>query len=111
MKAIKSCEFNIDTACVETIYDNGDMLSLYVPDIECEFRTTVYSECRMDWLIYNEPLEYVRMVLDGTMQDYLDRIDDMYYDQEEKISRKIQKKKGCSESMAEYLAREYLLYD
>jgi hypothetical protein len=111
MKAIKSCEFNIDTARVEVIYSNGDMLSLYVPELQYEFRTTVYSKCRMDWLIDNEPLEYARMVLDGTMQEYLDRIDGMYCEQEKTISKQIQNKQGCSESMADYLAREYLLYD
>ena len=25
----------------------------------------------MDWLIYNAPLEYARMVLDGTLEGYL----------------------------------------
>lgn len=111
MSNIKLCEFNMDTACVEIICDNGNMLSLYVPELQYEFRMTVYSKCRMDWLIDNEPLEYARMVLGGTMQKYLDRIDGIYHDEEKRISKQIQKKKGYSESMADYLAREYLMYD
>jgi uncharacterized protein YjcR len=101
----------MDTACVEVIYANGDMLSLYVPELQYEFRTTVYSKSRMDLLIDSDPLEYARMVLDGTMQEYLDKIDGIYQEQERTISKQIQKKQGCSESMADYLAREYLMYE
>ena len=111
MKKIKSCEFNIDTASVEIIFLNGNMISLYVPELEYEFRTTVYSQSKMDWLIENEPLEYARMVLDGTMQDYLDRVDGIYHEQERQISKQIREKRGYSESMADYLAREMLMYD
>ena len=111
MNAIKSCEFNIDTACVDVVYENGSMLNLYIPMIEENFRTTNYSKMKMDWLIDNEPLEYVRMVVDGTMQAYLDRVDGIYHEQEQKISAQIQKKQSCSESMADYLAKEYLMYD
>jgi len=101
----------MDTASVEIIYINGDILSLYIPELEYEFRTTVYSKCRMSWLIHNEPLEYARMILDGTIQEYLDRIDGISYKQEQQISDQIQKKQGCSEGMANYLAREMLMYD
>jgi hypothetical protein len=101
----------MDTACVEVIYNNSDMLSLYVPELQYEFRTTVYSKSRMDLLIDSEPLEYVRMVLDGTMQEYLDEIDGIYHEQERTISKQIQKKQGGSERMADYLAREFLMYE
>jgi hypothetical protein len=111
MNTIKSCEYNIDTACVEVIYENGSTLSIYTPMIEESLRTAAYSLSKLNWLIDNEPLEYVRMVLDGTMQEYLYRIDGVFYEQEKTISKQIQKKKGCSESMADYLAREYLMYD
>ena len=27
--------------------------------------------CELDWLIYNEPLSYAQMLLDGSMETYL----------------------------------------
>jgi hypothetical protein len=72
---IKSCKFTTNTACVDVAYENDSVLSLYVPVIENSLMVTVYSKPKMDWLIENNPLEYVQMVLDGTMQRYLDRAD------------------------------------
>lgn len=33
---------------------------------------------KMDWLIYNEPLEYARMALDGTLEGYLKEASGMH---------------------------------
>lgn len=71
MKTLISCEFNIDTACVELRYTDGETLSLYTPGIEDSFDTTLPMRTEMDWLIYNAPLEYAQMALDGTLEQYL----------------------------------------
>lgn len=71
MNRLISCEFNIDTACVELRYADGEMLSIYTPSIEDSFDTTLPMRTEMDWLIYNAPLEYARMTLDGTLEQYL----------------------------------------
>ena len=34
MRKLVSCEFNIDTACVELRYADGEAISIYVPGIE-----------------------------------------------------------------------------
>jgi len=75
MSKIKSCEFNMDTACVDVIFENGGSVSIYTPMIEGAMRTTVYSRSRLDWLIENEPIEYAEMVMKGTVQEYLDLVD------------------------------------
>ena len=71
MKTLISCEFNIDTACVELRYTHGETLSLYTPGIEDSFDTTLPMRTEIDWLIYNAPLEYAQMALDGTLEQYL----------------------------------------
>lgn len=71
MKKLLSCEFNIDTAYVELRYADGEALSLYTPGIEDSFDTTLPMRTEMDWLIYNAPLEYAQMALDGTLEQYL----------------------------------------
>ncbi|MEE0698039.1 MAG: DUF6061 family protein [Oscillospiraceae bacterium] len=74
MRKLVSCEFNIDTACVELCYADGEVLSIYTPGIEDSFDTTIAMRAEMDWLIYNDPLEYAQMVLDGTLESYLLRV-------------------------------------
>ena len=71
MRKLVSCEFNIDTACVDLRYADGEALSLYTPSIEDSFDTTLPMRTEMDWLIYNAPLEYAQMALDGTLEQYL----------------------------------------
>ena len=71
MRKLVSCEFNIDTADVELRYADGEALSLYTPGIEDSFDTTLPMRTEMDWLIYNAPLEYAQMALDGTLEQYL----------------------------------------
>jgi hypothetical protein len=71
VKKLISCEFNIDTACVELRYADGEALSLYTPGIEDSFDTTLPMRTEMDWLIYNATLEYAQMALDWTLEQYL----------------------------------------
>lgn len=71
IRKLISCEFNIDTACVELRYTDGEALSIYTPGVEDSFDTTLPMSTEMDWLIYNAPLEYAQMVLDGTLEQYL----------------------------------------
>lgn len=58
-------------ACVELRYADGEVLSIYTPGVEDSFDTTLPMRTEMDWLIYNAPLEYAQMVLDGTLEQYL----------------------------------------
>lgn len=74
MRKLVSCEFNIDTACVELRYADGEVLSIYTPGVEDSFDTTLPMRTEMDWLIYNAPLEYAQMVLDGSLESYLRRV-------------------------------------
>lgn len=109
MPKIKYCQFNIDNACVELIYDNGRKLYIYTPKVEESLRTTVYSRSKMDLLLDNNPMEYVRMVLDGTMQEYVNRIDGIA--QEQMKSYKERLSESYPPSIAEDIARELLMYD
>lgn len=74
MSALISCKFNIDTASVELRYADGKAISIYTPGIEDSFDTTIAMRAEMDWLIYNDPLSYAEMVLDGSLESYLRRV-------------------------------------
>lgn len=68
---ILSCEFNIDTACVELKLANGTMISIDCTAVENEVADNMYQRSELDWLIYNAPLEYADLILNGDPEKYL----------------------------------------
>ena len=68
---IKSCEFNIDTACVEVKLTDGSMVSIDCDTVEAEYANNMYEVSELDYLIYNEPLSYVELLLSGKIEEYL----------------------------------------
>ena len=66
-----SCFFNMDTAEVELLFADGSFLQIDCNAIESQYGTTIKRRSELDWLIYNEPLSYAQMLLDGTMEEYL----------------------------------------
>ena len=72
MKKLLSCEFNIDTACVELKYDDGSMISINCTDVENELDASMLQRGEVDWLIYNQPLEYAGASSDG-LSEYANR--------------------------------------
>ena len=68
---ILSCEFNIDTACVELKLADGTMISIDCTAVENEVADNMYQRSELDWLIYNAPLEYVDLILNGDPEKYL----------------------------------------
>ncbi len=71
MDKVISCEFNMDTACVELKYADGSMISIDCTAVENEVADNMYQRSELDWLIYNKPLEYAQLVLDGDLEGYL----------------------------------------
>ena len=68
MDILLSCKFNIDTACVELRYADGEILSIDCIAVEDEFGYSPHARVELDWLIYNDPLSYTQMVLGGNRQ-------------------------------------------
>lgn len=71
MKYLLSCEFNIDTACVELKYSDGSMIAIYTPAVEDEVADNMYERSELDYLVYNAPLEYADLILNGDPVKYL----------------------------------------
>ncbi len=71
MRKLISCKFNIDTACVELRYADSSSISIYTPGVDDSLDTILPMRTEMDQLIYNAPLKYAQMVLDGTLEQYL----------------------------------------
>ena len=71
MERLISCEFNMDTACVELKFADGSMISIDTIAVENEVADNMYQRSELDWLIYNKPLEYAQLVLDGDLEQYV----------------------------------------
>ena len=68
---ILSCEFNIDTACVELRYSDGTLIAIDCTAVKNEVAENMYQISELDWLIYNAPLEYANLILNGDPEKYL----------------------------------------
>lgn len=71
MRNILSCEFNLDTACVELRLDDGTLISIDCTAVENEVANSMYQRSELDWLIYNNPLAYAELILNGDPELYL----------------------------------------
>ena len=71
MRKILTCEFNLDTACVELRLEGGTLLSIDCTAVENELANSMYQRTELDWLLYNDPLSYAELVLNGAPELYL----------------------------------------
>ena len=61
-----TCEFNFHTVCVELRFFDGSMIAA-----ENEVVDNMYQRSELDYLIYNAPLEYADLILNGDPEAYL----------------------------------------
>ena len=71
MSKLISCQFNIDTACVELVFDDGSQISIDCTAVENEVADNRFQRSELDYLIYNAPLEYADLILNGDPETYL----------------------------------------
>ena len=71
MNKLLFCEYNMDTACVELKFADGSMIAIDTIAVENEVADNMYQRSELDWLIYNKPLEYAQLVLEGNLEEYV----------------------------------------
>lgn len=76
MNKLISCQFNIDTACVELFFDDGKQISIDCTAVENEVADNRFQRSELDYLIYNDPLAYADLVLNGDPEAYLKDVTD-----------------------------------
>ena len=74
MVRLLSCEFNMDTACVELKFVDGSMISIDTIAVENEVADNMYQRSELDYLIYNDPIAYADLILNGNPEIYLKTI-------------------------------------
>ena len=71
MEHLISCEFNIDTACVELKFADSSIISIDCTAVENEISSNMYQRYELDYLIFNDPVAYADLILNGTPEVYL----------------------------------------
>jgi len=61
----------MDTACVELKFADGSMISIDTIAVENEVADNMYERSELDYLVYNAPLEYADLILNGDLVKYL----------------------------------------
>ena len=65
------CEFNMDTACVELKFSDGSMIAIDTIAVDNEVADNLYQRSELDYLIYNDPIGYADLILNGDPETYL----------------------------------------
>ena len=71
MDRLISCEFNMDTACVELKFFDGSKIAIDTIAVENEVADNMYQRSELDYLIYNAPVAYAELILSGDPKEYL----------------------------------------
>lgn len=66
-----SCAFNMDTACVELKFDDGSTIAIDTIAVENEVADNMHQRSELDYLIYNDPVAYAELMLNGDPETYL----------------------------------------
>ena len=61
----------MDTGCVELRLRDRRMISIDCTGVEDELDVTMAQRSELDYLIYNDPLAYADLILDGEPEEYL----------------------------------------
>ena len=65
------CKFNMDTGCVELLLRDGRRISINCIGVEDALDVTMAQRSELDHLIYNDPLAYAELILNGEPEEYL----------------------------------------
>lgn len=55
MNKLLSCEFNVDSGCVELKFCDSSMIAINCTAVENEVADNMYQRSELDYLIYNDP--------------------------------------------------------
>ena len=68
------CKFNMDTGCVELLLWDGRKISIDCTGVEDALDVTMTQRSELDYLIYNDPLGYADLILNGDPKEYLKNV-------------------------------------
>ena len=71
MKRLISCEYNFDNCCVKLKFTDGSVIAIDTIAVENEIADNMYQRLELDYQIYNDPVAYAELILNGDPEKYL----------------------------------------
>lgn len=71
MLLVKFCAYNLDSGKLEMEDVDGVLYSVDVNEVEYEYADNMYERSALDYLLYNKPVEYMNLLLEGELQNYI----------------------------------------
>ena len=71
VKRLISCEYNFDNCCAELKFTDGSMIAIDTIAVENEVACNMYERSELNYLIYNDPIGYAELILNGDPESYL----------------------------------------
>ena len=68
------CSFNMDSGCVELLLRDGRKISIDCTGVEDALDVTMAQRSESEYLIYNDPLGYADLILNGDSEKYLKNV-------------------------------------
>ena len=70
----RACKFIMDTGCVELTLQDGRKIFIDSIGVEDALDVTMVQRTELDYLIYNNPLGYADLILNGEPEEYLKNV-------------------------------------
>ena len=70
----RACHFNMDTGCAELLLRDGRKIFIDCTGVEDALDVTMAQQTELDYLIYNDPLGYADLILNGDPKEYLKNV-------------------------------------
>ena len=70
----RACKFNMDTGGVELLLPDGRKISIACTGAEDALDVTMAQRSELDYLVYNDPLGYADLILNGDPEEYLKNV-------------------------------------
>ena len=70
----RACHFNMDTGCVELLLRDGRKISINCTEVEDALDVTMTQRAELDYLVYDDPLSYADLILNGDPEEYLKNV-------------------------------------
>ena len=76
MRRLICCEYREGSQTVELRYTDGTLIEIDCMAVEDEVARNMYKRSELDYLIYNDPLGYANLILNGDVTEYLRNVTD-----------------------------------
>ncbi len=101
--------YDMDDNIITAVFSDRSVEDYYVPDYEDTLETTASMRSQLELLLENDVYSYVQLMLSGSMMEYLGGIvSDM---KTQRLAVRDDLRNICDDATAEYLSREFMMYD